>query len=235
MPDANPTVWDIGTAIATMMGVFLALVGAWFAYRQLRGLRSQGDLEGAKAIMEELRRPDTVDTIRELYATVPDATRFHPRIQEFERVLDRLEWLGIMLGSGVINKKLCMTLAGAMAPRVWYVMEGYISLRGGQRGRYARNVRYLTKRSIQYQIKSEPRGEWPKLRIPDSRTEIDLVPVLLERGILTPWQFSSAKRWRRIKRNWRAELALSRPQMEQINQAFVLGREQPGKAAPEQQ
>lgn len=188
----------------------MAAVGAvWWGVLQwrLRKREARG-LESASKFSEEVRRPEAINVLKSLYSADPKTVGGHSSIQEFERVLDRLEWLGMLLRKRAVSEDVCMMLGAALALRVWYVMQQYIVEMNEQRGRYARNVRFLVESATEYQIKHEPRSEWPRLRVPTMDRAVDLVPEILRSGILCRRKFTKAKKYRLCRIRWNASLRM---------------------------
>lgn len=188
------------TMVATCVIALVAVSGVVFTVFQLRAMRRSRDMQFSVQVLQELRAPEWVARYQQLYNAPRDvqAQERHACRQDFERILDRLEWIGIMIARRSVPGELAALLIGGLPLRCWYMLYEYIRRRRDERGHYARYVEDFTKRSVKFQIVYQPYKEWTKLKIRDE-PEIELVPELIKMKILSEKELRWAKFKRRLQ------------------------------------
>ena len=172
---------DLTTTICTIIIASVAISGVILSLHQLKAMRRSGDLQFAMQVIQELRSPHWINKFKQIYDTQGlDQIKTHKFLRnDSERVLDRLEWVGVMLARGSIPEDLTMKLIGGLPLRCWYKLGEYVKEVRKERGHYARFVEDFVRRSLKFQIAYVPREEWTKLN------GKELVHELLKMDIIT--------------------------------------------------
>ena len=189
---------DITTTIVTCIIAFVAILGVILSLHQLKAMRRSSDLEFAMQVIQELRSLEWIEKFKRIY-DIQELNQIKTDIDlqnDSERVLDRLEWVGIMLARGSISEDLTVKLMGGLPLRCWYKLGEYVKEVRKERGHYARFMEDFVKRSLKFQIAHEPREEWTKLN------GNELVHELLKMNIITTRELKILK----FKRHFRSML-----------------------------
>lgn len=193
--------WVAFGAIATCVLAIGILFVIWQIWEERRGRNAQV----AISLYQEFRGIETREIFRLIYYSIYENgmlkdTRSGQKLSEVEYrkvadVIDRLEFLGVLVAGGIIDASLAINLFKGPAIRGWACLSGFIERRREERGHYARYFQDFVKRSVRYQIEHDPREEWTKLTI-DEPLEEDLVNGL-QFELLSPYErrIGYSKRW----------------------------------------
>ncbi len=130
----------------------------WQVYEARKTARKNTTAQIAIELFRELRKPESIDRLRNIYDNELDENQF--RDSKFERselgrnidyILDRYDTLGNLVMHDIIDKEIAIeTYAGTSALRVWYRLAMYIRLMGEERGYYATNFEDYVRKSYDY-------------------------------------------------------------------------------------
>ena len=192
----------------------IALLAGFVGLRQLLALVAARHWDTAEAIMSELRSEDRIELQSQLWNSEFEPARIerHPRMQEFSLLVSRQQWISIMLESKAIPFGLVMKLIGSTPSQTWYMLGQHVEKRNKVHPPYGRKFRRLVQLSLQWHMSREPREEWPTLDRPSEGGTLDLVPILVSAGMLTPNEVSWAKFHRWLRAIYRPSLRMSKEQ-----------------------
>ncbi|MCZ7403030.1 MAG: hypothetical protein O8C61_12475 [Candidatus Methanoperedens sp.] len=183
---------NLASSFAALFIPLITFFGVVFTLSQLRVMRRSRDLEFALQVIKEIRSEDWIKKFIRIYK-IQEPSKIKEDIglvNDVERVLDRLEWIGIMLERDSIPEDLTMKLIGGLPLRCWYKLSAYVEEKRSDRGHYARFVEEFAKRSLKFQIVHEPKEEWTKLE------KKELVYELLKTNIIDSGELKYLKRKR---------------------------------------
>jgi len=209
MYDLNATMasTNVATAIGTCILAGVAIVGGFIALRQLVGMRRSREMQFSVEVMQQLRTPEWVARYQVLYNSPRNAGLLEalPWHQDFELVLDKLEWIGITVATGSVPIRLPASLIGGLPLRVYYMLSEYVERRRAERGHYARNTEDLVRRTLKFQIVHQPYTEWTKLTT-GGKDPVELVPELIKMKLLSKRELECAKLKRSCQWRFRRKL-----------------------------
>ena len=200
-------------AIAGFVTAGILFGAAFFAWRQVRAARRGANAQVVVGVYEHLRSAEALQTLRLIYRTKPEDVKklLRSDIDNIERLLDGLDWVGHLVDSGILAEYLAVeAFAGAPALKCWHQLRQFIEEVRDKRGsHYCRGVQQFAKCTVKYQIKHAPRDQWFLFFSGTSGEEATTNLVekeLIEPQLLSRWELCIAKAERKLRSIWRRPL-----------------------------
>jgi hypothetical protein len=155
------TPWLLDSAVWQVMialGTWILAAGVVYAFYQVRQARRSTNAQIALEVFRELRNPETVETLREIYELTQDECRNIPTEigKKIDHLIDKYGALEIWVNTGIIDEKIAVE-AGPAALRCWYRLHSYIKSTRNTRGYYGDNFEAFVRLSLDYFYKNKIR------------------------------------------------------------------------------
>lgn len=197
--------WVALGAIATCVVAAGIVFAIWQVWETRRGRNAQL----AASLFQELRSSASKETLRLIYGSIyEDRTLKHKEssqtLTEVEEskvgdMLDRIEFLGVLVARGILDEDLAMDLFKGHPVRCWYRLSGYIEDRAREQGYFGGYVKDFAKRSIKLQTNCIPRDQWTRLAINCMPAENVVEKLLKDSRLLSRCERRVAFSKRRVK------------------------------------
>jgi len=128
------------------------------AVSQVVQARRNTQAQIALSLFQELRSPEALDKLRNIYNRVYDASTPEAVLslkdeqkEEIEYILDRFDVLAVLVENGIVDPSLAIDAhAGTPSLRCWYRLHGYIRQCREKRGYFAYNFEAFVRRSLDH-------------------------------------------------------------------------------------
>jgi hypothetical protein len=143
-----------------------ALILAWgvvVAIWQINETRKSTKAQLVVEVFRELRNPDTIETLREIYELTQDDLQDMPieKSKKIDHIIDKYAALEIWAAKGIIDKEIAVEV-GPTVLRCWYRLHSYIENTRRQRGYYGDNFEALVRLALDHFRKNNMRVMlWP--------------------------------------------------------------------------
>jgi hypothetical protein len=130
---------------------------------QLEATRKSINAQTALEVFRELRNPETVETLREIYELTQDDLQDMPieKSKRIDHLIDKYAALEVWVDKGIIDKEIAIEV-GPPALRCWYRLRSYIENTRNQRGYYGDNFEALARLALDHFHKNKMRVKfWP--------------------------------------------------------------------------
>lgn len=186
--------WTFIAAIATCVLALTVIVAIY----QIRVARRSTNAQIFVGLYKELRDETIVMKLRNVYEATKSAMKNSGDVQrDIDYVLDRLDTLGTLVDTGIIDERLAIeTYGGPPALRCWYCVKEYIRDEQYYRGYYSENFEAFVRLSLDYFAERHIKVKF--YRKPKKHEAIDLVKELKkpELGHLRPRSAKDIRRQR---------------------------------------